>query len=386
MWMPLSMLVLHRLVEHPTLRRGVALGALLGAQVLCSVYYGVFLACYLAAAWLALLPFEKMKARIAGATLAAIVPLLIVAAIYGPPYLQTRAEFGARRAEEVSTFSAVPSDYLRVPMENRLRGSREHNGIAPDERSLFPGAVAIVLAVVALLPPLTRLSLTYLGLALVSADLSFGSHGVLFRLLQMFSVAGSLRSPARFGVLVLLSVAVLAAIGAARMFRRYPAIAPAATLLLTLICLGEYWSAPQPVRAFDVRPSEAERWLATHPPGTVILELPAPTGATLWLHEAEYQVRSINHWQPLVNGYSAFPPEHYVRLIDELDRFPERDVIEMLRAIKVRFILIHRAFYSEAEFDRLVSAARASSRLWPVRTFGAGGSRIEVFELNYLPE
>jgi hypothetical protein len=386
MWMPLSMLVLHRLIERPALVRGAALGAVLGAQVLCSVYYGVFLACYLLAAWFALVSFAKNKARIAAATVAAIAPLLVVAMIYGPPYLQTRAEFGERRAEEVSTFSAVPSDYLRVPMENRLRGSREHNGVAPDERSLFPGTVAIVLAVLALLPPLSRLSVTYLGLALVAADLSFGSHGVSFQLLQLFSVAGSLRSPARFGVLVLLSIAVLAAIGAARAFRRYPSIVPAATVLIALLCLGEYWSAPQPVRAFDRRPSEIESWLATHPPGTVILQLPAPTGETLWFHEPDYQVRSINHWQRLVNGYSAFPPAHYVRLINELDRFPERDVIEMLRAINVRFILIHRAFYREDEFERIVQAARASSRLWPVRTFGAGASRIEVFELNYVAE
>ena len=387
MWMPLSMLVLHRLIEKPTMARGLALGAALAAQALCSVYYGVFLACYLAAAWLALAPFEKLRARIAGASLAATVPLLLVAMIYGPPYLKTRADMGERRADEVSAFSAVPSDYLRVPMENRLRGSRDDNGLAPDERSLFPGTLAIALALAALLPPLSRSLFTYVGLTLVAADLSLGSNGLLFRLLQMtFSVTGSLRSPARFGVLVLMSVAVLAAVGAEKIFRRYPSLTPALTLAVTLLCLGEYWSAPHAVRPFDARPSETDLWLRTHPPGTVILELPAPTGKTLWLREPEYQVRSINHWQPLVNGYSAFPPARYTRLINELDRFPERDVIGMLREIKVRFILIHRAWYEEAEFERVVQAARASSRLWPVRAFGAGDSRVEVFELNYLPE
>ena len=67
------------------------LGAALAAQVFCSIYYGLFLACYLAIAWLALMPFEKAKGRIAAATAFAIVPLLLVALIYGPPYARTRA-------------------------------------------------------------------------------------------------------------------------------------------------------------------------------------------------------------------------------------------------------------------------------------------------------
>ena len=44
MWMPLALLLLHRLVEKPTPWRGVLLGAALAAQVFCSIYYGVFLA------------------------------------------------------------------------------------------------------------------------------------------------------------------------------------------------------------------------------------------------------------------------------------------------------------------------------------------------------
>jgi hypothetical protein len=158
------------------------------------------------------------------------------------------------------------------------------------------------------------------------------------------------------------------------------------SLALTLLCLGEYWSSPIAVRAYDRRPSEAHAWLAQQPPGSVTLELPAPTGPTLWLYETEYEVRSIAHWQPLVNGYSAFPPEQYVRLINELPRFPERDVILRLRAIGVKYILINRRRYTAEAFERVMSAAAASSRLNQVRTFGSGDSRVAVFELNYLPE
>ena len=79
MWMPLAMLLLHRLLEQPTAARGLSLGLALAAQVFCSIYYGLFLACYLAAAWLLLMPFEKAKGRIAAATTITVVPLLLVA-------------------------------------------------------------------------------------------------------------------------------------------------------------------------------------------------------------------------------------------------------------------------------------------------------------------
>jgi len=386
MWMPLALLLLYRVIDKPSLWRGVLLGAALAAQVLSSIYYGVFLACYLAAAWVALVPFEKAKGRIAAATAFAVVPLLLVALIYGPPYLQTRKQFGERRAEEVQTFSAVPGDYLRVPPENVLRGSTDA-GEAPDERSLFPGFVAIALAMVALIPPISRKAITYLVLALVAADLSLGARGLLFSILRAaFSVTGSLRSPARFGVLVLLSIAVLAAIGAARAYQRWPRFAPMISVALTLLCLGEYWSSPIAVRGYDRRPSEAHAWLAQQPPGSVTLELPAPTGPTLWLYETEYEVRSIAHWQPLVNGYSAFPPEQYVRLINELPRFPERDVILRLREIGVKYILINRRRYTAEAFDRVMHEIEASSRVSIVRAFGGAEERVVILALNYDPE
>ncbi|HEX6164146.1 MAG TPA: hypothetical protein VFZ31_12320 [Vicinamibacterales bacterium] len=386
MWMPLAMLLLHRVIERPAPGRGLLLGAALGAQALSSIYYGVFLACYLAIAFAALVPFEKAKGRIAYATTFAIVPLLVVALIYGPPYSRTQAQFGERRAEEVTSFSAVPSDYLRVPQENVLRG-RPGAGEAPDERSLFPGSIAVGLALLAFIPPISRISFTYLGLAIVAADLSFGAHGIVFPLLQnTVSVTGSLRSPARFGVLVLMSIAVLAAIGAGRIYQRWPKLSPLISVALTVLCLAEYWSAPIGVREFDLRPSEVHAWLARQAPGTVVVEMPVPTPSTLWMHEPAYSVQSINHWQPLVNGYSAFPPAHYIRLITELRKFPERDAIVALREAGVSYILLNRRFYDAQAFDRLIAAADQSSRLWPVRSFGTGPDEVIVYQLNYEPE
>lgn len=52
----------------------------------------------------------------------------------------------------------------------------------------------------------------------------------------------------------------------------------------------------------------------------------------------------------------------------------------------MRYILINRRFYDAREFDRLIQAVAASTRLWPVRTFGEGADQVVVVQLDYQPE
>ena len=134
-------------------------------------------------------------------------------------------------------------------------------------------------------------------------------HGVLYPLLhQAVPLFASLRSTARFGVLVLLSLSVLAGFGAANIFRARPRYATAIGVIATLLCVVEYWSAPLSIRMDQQQPTDAHQWLADQPPGTVIVELPLPKADALWLYETTYQIRSTHHWQRLVNGYSGFAP------------------------------------------------------------------------------
>jgi hypothetical protein len=57
-----------------------------------------------------------------------------------------------------------------------------------------------------------------------------------------------------------------------------------------------------------------------------------------------------------------------------------------LREAGVQYILINRRFYEAQEFDHLIQAVDASTRLWPVRTFGEGADQVVVVQLNYEPE
>jgi hypothetical protein len=386
MWMPLGLWLLHRFVAAPTAPRALAVGAALTGQALCSIYYGVFLSLYLAAAWLALM-FVHGTSRRRAIVLAPmmVVPLLAVALIYGPPYSRTRAEQGARDVTEITNYSATPADFLRVPPINRLRG-RPDGGPAPDERSLYPGLAAVLLAALAFRPPVPRLAWVYLALTALTVDFSLGMHGVLYPLLhQAVPLLSSLRSSARFGVLVLLSLSVLAGFGAAGLFRARPRYATAIGVIATALCVLEYWSAPVSIRADQRQPTEAHRWLARQPAGSVVVELPMPKGEALWLYETTYQVRSTHHWQPLVNGYGGFAPREYRHTLEAVRGFPDPPSMQRLRELQVRFVLINRVYYTEDEFNRLLAAVIASPAFWPPRSFGPDHDQILVAELKEPP-
>lgn len=381
-WMPVCLICLHRLFEMPTWRAALMLGAALSAQALCSVYYGAFLSMYLAVGGLVLFTVSPHRARVLVRSTAAIVPLAVVALLYAPPYLKSRTEHGARNAAEQTRYSATSSDFLRVPPENKLRGSRDAS-IAPDERSLYVGAVPMALALVALFPPVTTTTLMYGALTFVSADAARGTNGIIYpRIQDAIPIMSSLRAPARFGVLVLLSIAVLAAIGAARIFATWPTARPALAAAFILICMVEYWSAPLPVREFETRPSEAHRYLASQPPGSVVLELPVPTVDALWLYETTYQLRSIHHWQPLVNGYSGFVPREYARTLEALRDFPSETALDRLRQLDVKFVLLNRPLYTEERFKEVTQRVIESPAFWPPRSFGEGDNRIVLAELK----
>ena len=54
-----------------------------------------------------------------------------------------------------------------------------------------------------------------------------------------------------------------------------------------------------------------------------------------------YMYESTYHWQPLVEGYSGFYPESYLRFLDGVRNFPSEDAIEYLRRDDVKFVMLH---------------------------------------------
>src|SRR5207253_2179273 len=130
-------------------------------QVLSCVYYGVFLAMTMAVLGVLLVVAHPQRARAAllpltlGAVLAAVLT-----APYAMPYLDAARALGPRDAEEIARYSARPISYLAAPSGNWIWGwAGERFGSA--ELFLFPGVVAVALAVAAFVPRARSLTWIY---------------------------------------------------------------------------------------------------------------------------------------------------------------------------------------------------------------------------------
>jgi hypothetical protein len=155
-----------------------------------------------------------------------------------------------------------------------------------EERALYPGAAAIGFTVLALVFARGRDRWVYLALVAFAFDASLGVHGLTFRGLQAaLPPLGNLRASARFASLTLTALAMLAAIGAADLRSRFAsrAAGPVILVLAMALCVVEFWSRP-PLRDATLRPMPVDRWLATLPEDTVLLELPVPELNQLWYH------------------------------------------------------------------------------------------------------
>jgi hypothetical protein len=179
-------------------------------------------------------------------------------------------------------------------------------------------------------------------------------YKALYRLLPGFDL---IRVPSRIGVLTLLAVAVLAAIGLDRLLerlneRRRVAAGGAVILLL----LAELAAFP-----LDARPYEIEA------PEFTVVELPVadPANAVQFARlNSRYMLHSMLHWQPIVNGYSGIVPPRHERLFRILTAFPDTASLSELEALGVRYAVLHRELYTETEWKGVLArAGELASRL-----------------------
>ena len=346
-WMPISLLLLHRLIDEPRMRDGILLGVTVAAQTLCSIYYGIFLTGYLFVAWCLLVPGSRDRKRAVAASALAVVPLVLILWPYSIPYGRARDVQEPRRKEEIARYTARCPATTSAFGRTTWCGEEGEPGPAPDERTLFPGAVALTLAIAALWPPVRRTALFYALLGMLSFDASLGRTACCSaRSRNASRPSPACASPARFGIFVLLSVSVLAALGAARLNRATggkssPWIARSSALL----CLGEYWSVPVRTREVSTHASPAHAWLAAQPSDSVVVELPMPIRAAVVATRRRFNSGPSYHWKRLVNGYTGFAPASYLETIELMTGFPDARSVARLRALSVDFVLVNREFY-----------------------------------------
>jgi hypothetical protein len=377
---PIALLALHDLLRRPGWRPATRLALALGAECYACVYYGIFGGIGIGVvALMGLWRAGAMRAAALRGLAVAVMGAAIVAAPLALAYGRASRVVGERGINEVRVFSATTRDYLRPHPESWLYGDYDHPGEA--ERRLFPGYVAPILAVGSLVPPIAPAAAAYLAAGLVTADLSLGVNAPGYEwLYRHVAPIRALRVPARLAMFVGLALAVLAGFGIARACRgRSLAVQTVIVVMACLAVTAEGRMQPQTLVALEPHPS-VYAWLKAQPDG-VVCEYPVGNlEGRAGPQDPTYMYYSLQHWKPLVNGYSGFAPPSYGSLLADLRGFPNDGAIAALRRRNVRYLLVHQPFYINGDYAADVLALRRRSDLqWAGRFRWQTGETSDAF-------
>jgi hypothetical protein len=393
-FMPLALLCLHRLVAGRRWRDALALGALTALQAIASVYYGVMTAIVLAVSGIVLAVSTgqwRSRRLIARVVVAAVIAVVLAAPVLLPYVRSQDTEGFGRTMFEASNHSAAPRSYLQVPPTNLVYGTtgilaprapshpnaqsprvgdparpgaRDRSGV---EHYLFPGFVLVALAAYGVArnwrsdrKPLVRSSL---ALVIAGIVLSLGPEGFRdFYAALHDNVFGfqAIRAPARFAVIAMVGLAVVAGLGVRNL--------KAAPILIAAL-LVEYLNVPLPLAAAPPRETQVGEWLENAPEPGAVIYLPL----TIDIDNTPFMVQSLEHGRPIVNGYSGQRPAFYSAVVDALADMPSAEALSTLKELEVRFVVSERA---------LAGAGTPSSPLVERARLAEGN----VYELRWTPE
>ncbi len=383
-WLPWVLLAFLWVLERPSARRGLALGASIAILVLTSFYFALQVAILFGCLLLAAVVAER-RVRTRELAKALLTAVAVSGLLVGPvvaPYLGVRIEQGLERSiAETEEYKATPASYLtlapwdRPNVVQRLIGVRSgeneafrtvgqarhadghQHGEIVIEDALYPGAAVVLLAATGLTWRRQRWLVAGLAAAGTTAFvLSLGpslgdmSGGVPLPYWWLFdNVPGftAMRVTARLGGLVNLVLVLVAGLGVAvaangmrslltrhgfapgDSFRRFAPLVAGA--LAAVVVVGDLAAGPVPLEPVDRSPEARQvyDWLAVQPRGAV-MEFPAesifldPAGSSVRRHVGLSMVWSIVHWKPLVNGNSGFIPRAYSELLETFVGNPAR--------------------------------------------------------------
>ena len=302
-----------------------------------SVYYTVYVASavpIVALTELYWVPKEKRRSAFGRLLVGGVLATLVVTPLV-LPYLDKLESGRVRSLQAAAEFSAGLPEYLSS-------FSWLHAFLPKANEPLFPGFIALALAATALLTAARERERKWCWVAvgLLGVALSLGPSLGLFTFL--YNVAApyrALRVPSRAGVLFLLAVALLAAIGLTRLTQmKRPGLRWALVLVAALECLA----APLGFRMDAPSYPAIYRHVERLPEPGAMVELPLPPPER-FQDNAIFVYRSIFHRRQIVNGYSGFAPPSYGLAYRQLMR---RDFLRGLSAMEsqgVRYVLAHEA-------------------------------------------
>jgi len=309
----------------------------------------------------------KLKHVISGVLIAFIVIL-----VFALPYYEVRKEIPAfkRSMEEVAGFSPSPGSYLSVPSANLVYSKLLkpfRNYIFPEEEVFFPGFIPLALFIAGsfLILKKEKKHSFFIILGIVGFILSLGPflhigsrmtdiplpYAVLYYFVPGF---GSMRFPSRFVLSVMISISVISGYAISKInIGKSGLLVKTLAVILPVFIILEHVMIPlqeQDVsRMYYTAP--VYEWLKSEKGDFGIFEAQYPLSNYYDPEvEAEYGYFSLYHGKRVVNGWSGIVPPIYCEVIDKLLRFPSRDMIDFLRGMKVKYIILHRRKYDKEKW------------------------------------
>lgn len=352
-FLPLALWALFRVAAARRWADAVRLGLFAGGQAIVSAYYGIMTALTLLLAapvgawitgqWRARRYWTRM-ALAAGIATVAVAPLAV-------PYQRSLAGEGfGRSLFEAANHAATLRSYAQVRPENALYGRTgwlAPRRPAPGERDLrhveqqlFPGVVVLLLAMtgIALGWRSDQRSVVVTATVLVGLGVWLslgpsGPFGLFTALAEHVFAFEAIRAPARFGVIAMMGLCLLAAVGMSRVMRRQ--VSMAVPLVVIALMLAEYANAPLAFVEAPPTDTPVGRWLRDAPEPGAVLYWPVSMGR----ENTPYMIEALQHGRPIVNGYSGRRPPGYTRIIDALSTLPSVEGLAMLKELNVRFVV-----------------------------------------------
>ncbi|MEA2237492.1 MAG: hypothetical protein QOC81_2216 [Thermoanaerobaculia bacterium] len=313
--LPLLLFALNRYARVPDWRHAIGFGAAFLWNGLSNVHL-FFFGSIAIVMTIAILRPPLRRIAITGA----VAMLFLAPFLY--PYYKASKLYGMERSwDESMDHSALPGDWLVDNFAHRFYPTHSDPKVDP-ERWLFPGALALCFALVAIAcrqwKPLTLAwSWTFLGF-IGSLGLRTPFYRFLFNYVPGFH---AIRVPARWALITHVGLALLVAIAVTWIAKR----APWAGVIASLAFIAElhgpirWYMAPMKVRPVD-------RWAASARPHAMA-ELPMSE------QNDEYGVmlNATAHHRPIVNGVSGFAPPEYAKLVGLAQQWSDELVPELQR-------------------------------------------------------
>jgi hypothetical protein len=272
------------------------------------------------------------------------------------PYLQLQQGQGFRRTiDDAARYSANAQSYVASP-------AHAHNwmlGLTASwprwTEALFPGFVALALGLLGLVLASRRPAggdgrrgretvWLYGSLGVLAFWASFGPAAGLYAVLFRIPLFSFLRAPSRFGLIVTLALAVLAALAVRGLVRPLgPRARARAAAVLCVLAVLDLNVLPFPWERAQRIPAPYA-FLAQLPSGP-LAEFPYYGARPVYHLHTQYMLFSTAHWFPMVNGYSDHIPQDFRDNVVALSTFPSMEAFAVMRRARVRYIGVHWDMY-----------------------------------------